>query len=355
MTFARVLIAGGAGFIGTHVARHLLETRAAAAVTSLDVVDPDDTVVGVKYFRHDVRQAIPDELAAGCDAVFNFAAVHKTPGHPDHEYFETNVAGATNVTNFCDKHGIATLVFTSSISVYGPSEQPLHEASPIRPNHAYGRSKWLAEEIHRAWLARAPNRKLVILRPAVVFGRGENGNFTRLVKLMRRGLFVFPGRKDTRKASGYVKELAHTLAFALTRANPYYLYNFAYRDCPTAEEICRLLTETGELHSPLGVVPLPAVELAGRTFEVLNACGLRNGMSRERIKKLTNSTYVVPQRLMDDGYPYQFSLASAFADWFAADPSLGVRPRMKAAERAGAVFQEPAMTSVDPMTRRTNA
>src|SRR5256885_10959409 len=55
-------------------------------------------------------------------SVFNLAAVHRTPGHPDHEYYDTNVAGALNVTAWCESQEIDSLAFTSSISVYGPTE-----------------------------------------------------------------------------------------------------------------------------------------------------------------------------------------------------------------------------------------
>jgi nucleoside-diphosphate-sugar epimerase len=330
MLYNRVLITGGAGFIGTHLARNLLESGAARAVTSLDIAAPADPVPGVNYLEHDVRQPFPGTLAADFDVVFNLAAVHRNPGHADYEYFESNIAGATNTTAFCDRAGIAELVFSSSISVYGPSDAPLDEDSPIRPNHAYGRSKWLAEEIHRAWLQRGGNRRLVIVRPAVVFGRGENNNYTRLVSLLRRGLFVYPGRTDTRKACGYVKELAHSLKFALERASPYYLYNFAFADCPTTKEICDLLVQVAALTPPRGVVPLAPLEFIAAGFEALNAIGIRNGISRDRIRKLTNSTHVLPRRLITDHYPYRFTLQSALIDWIASDPDLQVRLREKA-------------------------
>jgi nucleoside-diphosphate-sugar epimerase len=330
MPYNHVLITGGAGFFGTHLARNLLESGTARAVTSLDLVAPADPVPGVNYLEHDVRRSFPDTLASDLDAVFNLAAVHRTPGHADYEYFETNVAGATNATAFCDRAGIGNLVFTSSISVYGPSDAPLDEDSPIRPNHAYGRSKWLAEEIHRCWLQRGGNRRLVIVRPAVVFGRGEHNNYTRLVGLLQRGLFVYPGRSDTRKACGYVKELAHSLKFALERANPYYLYNFAFAECPTTKEICELLVRVAELTPPRGTVPLAPLEFLAAGFEALNAIGVRNGINRDRIRKLINSTHILPRRLVTDHYSYRFTLQSAFIDWIANDPDLNVRLRSTA-------------------------
>ena len=57
------------------------------------------------------------------DVIFNFAAVHRTPGHEDHEYFETNIRGAENVVAFAEKWNIKKIVFTSSIAPYGAAEE----------------------------------------------------------------------------------------------------------------------------------------------------------------------------------------------------------------------------------------
>src|ERR671918_513658 len=101
--------------------------------------------------------------------VVNLAAVHRTPGHADAEYHETNERGARTVTAFCARHGVPDLWFTSSIAVYGPSEVPVTEQSPLGPESTYGRSKLAAEAIHEAWVNDAPGRRLVVVRPGTVF------------------------------------------------------------------------------------------------------------------------------------------------------------------------------------------
>lgn len=83
------------------------------------------------------------------DIIFNFAAVHRTPGHEDHEYFETNIRGAENVVAFAERHGIKQIVFTSSIAPYGPSEELKSEDTLPTPNSAYGISKLVAEKYMR--------------------------------------------------------------------------------------------------------------------------------------------------------------------------------------------------------------
>lgn len=65
-----------------------------------------------------------------------FAAVHRTPGHEDHEYFETNIRGAENVVAFAEKWNIKKIVFTSSIAPYGAAEELKKETTLPTPNTA---------------------------------------------------------------------------------------------------------------------------------------------------------------------------------------------------------------------------
>lgn len=122
---------GGAGFIGSHLLRSLA-MRGYSDLVSVDLRPPHHPVQGVRYDIHDIRNPIPNDLADSQPyEVYNLAAVHRTPGHPDHEYFDTNVPGTVNVCAYCQNVGVKRLAFTSSIAVYGPSETPKSESSAL--------------------------------------------------------------------------------------------------------------------------------------------------------------------------------------------------------------------------------
>jgi nucleoside-diphosphate-sugar epimerase len=308
------VVFGGAGFIGSHLVSSL--TGAGASVLVADLTEPARLPAGARFLAADVRQPIELEPQGEDPLVFNLAAVHRTPGHPDHEYFETNVAGARNVTEFCARHGVTSLFFTSSISVYGPTEEPLSETSPLRPASAYGRSKLEAEQIHREWAGEDGGRRLVVVRPAAVFGPGENGNFTRLAAGLRKGFFFYPGRKDTLKACGYVDDLVRSLYFMWAAASPVVTYNYGYAEPPTLEAICTAFHESGGLPSPRGVIPARPMLAAAR---LLSAAGLKT-FDPERVRKLLASTNIQADELARRGFEYETDLSSAIARWYAADP-----------------------------------
>ena len=225
--FDSFVIFGGSGFVGTHMQHLLREKYPQARVYVADLL-ADGSENSQKI---DVRKPIEMQGDFGPNTlIFNFAAIHRTPGHPDYAYFETNIRGAENVCDFARKHGIENIVFTSSIAPYGAAEELKTEETLPTPNTPYGISKLVAEKIHREWAAENANRRLSIVRPGIVFGTGENGNMTRLYKGLASRKFAYAGRKDTIKACIYVKDLVRVmLAMAENVSAPkVQLYNCCY-------------------------------------------------------------------------------------------------------------------------------
>lgn len=310
------VIFGGTGFIGHHLARWLAD-RGARRIILADLAPPRQGLPEpAEFVECDVREPIGLTVEPGTVA-FNLAAVHRTPGHEDHEYFDTNVAGAQHVVDFCERSGIERLFFTSSIAVYGPSEDPITERTPPRPTIAYGHSKLEAERTHARWAERGSGRTLVTVRPGTVFGPGEGGNFTRLADALAKRRFVYPGRRDTIKACGYVEDLIESMWFAESLASPTITYNFGLARPPTIEDVCTAFCEVGGFPQPRLVAPKPAIIAAAGALKRLGA----SSFDPERVLKLVRSTHIVPQVLIDRGYPYRFDLRSAFADWHSREPA----------------------------------
>jgi nucleoside-diphosphate-sugar epimerase len=288
-------------------------------VVVADLVSPSD-------IQWDVR--VPGnraEFPSDVELVVNLAAVHREPGHAPHEYFETNVSGANNVVRLCSELAARRLVFASSISVYGPTERAVTEADVIAPVTAYGRSKAEAEDIHRGWQASAPTeRRLQIIRPAVVFGDGEDNNFSRLRHAIVNGRFVYPGRRDTLKASGYVRDFVPAIEHVDRHGAAVEAFNSAFPVVPTIEAVCVAMAKAAGVSRPRISIPTAPMKLAGSIAERVGV-GNRIGLSRRRIEKLVASTNVVPARLMALGFEWRYDLETAIADWFAEQPMTGLR------------------------------
>ncbi len=309
----RILVTGASGFIGTRLVARL--QGRGHPVVALDLEPPRVRLEGVAYHRADVREPLAPEFGAGAARIYNLAAVHRTPGHPAQAYYETNLLGALNVTALAEACGIATVVFTSSISVYGPSEQAMTETSPLHPTSPYGRSKRMAELLHEAWQGREAGRRLVIVRPGVVFGPGERGNFTYLARALARGAFFYPGRKDTIKSGGYVDELLEALDFALAQTDARTLFNFAYPALSTTEDIVHAFARVCGFKGRHATLPVAPLYVAAGVFEVANRLGLPNPVHRERVLKLVKSTKVTPGWLQARGYPFRTDLEQALTAW----------------------------------------
>lgn len=306
----RVLITGGSGFIGTHYARRLLNDG--CVVYNLDVVEPRFEHERYFFIRQDVR-ALSECNIDDIDIILNFAAIHTTPGHPCHEYYETNVSGANEICALAERNGIKEIVFTSSISVYGPDEGQKDESTVLTPNSAYGYSKMLAEKIHQSWLKRNEGAKLTIVRPAVVFGPGEGGNFTRLATMLCKGGFVYPGRKDTIKSCIYVEDLIHAIEQARATGNRYELFNGAYTERYTLEQIIETFRTKYYPNAKTIMIPKFVVISAAKLLGMFNFLNI--GIHPERVMKLIKSTNIYPTWLVANKVELPGDLSSALERW----------------------------------------
>lgn len=256
------IIFGGSGFIGTHLIHLLKELHPDSNIYDLDIVMPGEEGVvpgiveknkGVKYIRCDVRKPIDVEIeTTKDDVVFNLAAVHRTPGHEDIEYFETNIRGAENVTAWVECKGIKKMIFTSSIAPYGAAEALKKETTLPTPNTPYGISKLVAEKIHETWKEKNQGQ-LIIVRPGIVYGKGEHGNMTRLYAGVKKHYFFYT-RKDTIKACIYVKELVHFFLWALEN-NKEGVWNCTFEPAYNIEQICEAMKKATGMKRFIPTVP----------------------------------------------------------------------------------------------------
>jgi nucleoside-diphosphate-sugar epimerase len=219
----RITIIGGSGFVGTRLA-----TRLIGAGYIVTIADKNDS----KKYSHlwvyaDVREPETLEKAfVGSDVVINLAAEHRDDVTPKSLYDEVNVTGAENVCNACTKLGIKKIIFASSVAVYGFAPVGTDESGAINYFNDYGRTKWLAEEKYRAWLACDAEYTLTIIRPAVIFGEQNRGNVYNLLRQIAGGKFPMVGKGTNVKSMAYVENVVAFIEYSLNNLPGEHLFNY---------------------------------------------------------------------------------------------------------------------------------
>lgn len=317
----QILLFGGSGFIGRHLVTSLA-ARGEYQITIADLNPPVNTMASnIQFQTCDIRKPIATQLSTKPDIIVNLAALCTEPGYAPDEYYATNTTGAGNVIDYCQAIDCKELWFTSSMSVYEYGESIKNEQVMPNPVTHYGKSKLAAEHLHLSWLEENSDHRLLIVRPAVIFGPGEHGNFTRLAKTLRSGYFAYPGRKDTIKANGHVEDLVDSILFMSERLERYQLFNFAYPHISTIETICRAICDIAGYRQPRLVIPPPFMYGVAKSFTLLNRFGIRTDIHPMRITKLISSTNIYPAALLEHGYEFKASLTTSLEKWFRSSPT----------------------------------
>lgn len=268
---SHIVITGANGFVGHALSRVLLE----CGHTVTGVVRRAGTCVpGVSEWVFSGRDfdgleaAWPAGLQADC-IVHLAARVHvmrDDARDPDAAFRATNVDGTLRVADAARRHGVARLVYVSSIKAVAETDagQPLRETDPAAPQDAYGRSKRAAEDALRE-RQRRDGLDVVIARPPLVYGPEVRANFLSLLNAVWKGIPLPLGAIDAHRSLVFVDNLADALMHCATdprAANQ--CFHIADDEAPTVTELLRRIGQ--HLGRPARLLPVPPglLRAAGR-------------------------------------------------------------------------------------------
>ena len=152
MTFPRILVVGGAGYIGSHMVKML--GRLGCQVTTLDDLSSGhrDAVLAGNFVLGSCgdRAVLDAVLSRGFDGVMHFASfiqVGESVQHPD-KYYQNNVVNTLTLLDAMRAHGIHRFIFSSTAATMGePQYIPIDERHPQQPINPYGRTKLMVEQL----------------------------------------------------------------------------------------------------------------------------------------------------------------------------------------------------------------
>lgn len=273
----KILITGGAGYIGSHVAKALLEENK-HEITIIDnlckgtmrAIDALRSVGEFEFINmnlEDINRL--DEVFASrkFDAIIHFAAfieVFESTKNPL-KYYLNNTSNAINLITLCNKYGVGKFVFSSTAATYGePDKGQVEESDAQNPINAYGRSKLMTEWVLKDAALANKNFKYAILRYFNVAGASTDGllgqnypNATHLIKVAtqtiigkRDKMSIFGDDYDTRDGSCirdyiHIEDLAsaHLSALEYLRENDSEIFNVGYGKGYSVKEVIKAAKE----------------------------------------------------------------------------------------------------------------
>lgn len=286
-------VIGGSGFIGTRLMRRLK----ALEKYDLKVIDKaasksfaECSVLADVRSLGMLRDAVTDQ-----SVIVNLAAEHRDDVRPLSLYNEVNVGGAKNICIVAREKGVKTIIFTSSVAVYGFAPIGTDESGTIAPFNDYGRTKYEAEQVFRVWQEEVPQeRTLVIIRPTVVFGEQNRGNVYNLLRQVASGKFFMVGQGENRKSMAYVENVAAFIEYSMSFKPGVHIYNLIDKPDFTMNTLVKSVNRIlGRAQNIKFRLPFTVGLLIGKGFDLVAALtGKRFAISSIRVKKFcANSVY----------------------------------------------------------------
>ena len=312
------LITGGSGFIGSHFHKAIPNNE----IINLDLAEPlfehdAHFIKGDIRVKDDVKKAIEGR---GIRTIISLAAKHHDFGIGHDEYFDTNEDGTRIICECASEFDIKEIIFYSSVAVYG-SNNPVttEETAPI-PDLPYGASKLAGEKVLIDWAREDPNRKVLIIRPTVVFGPNNVANMYKLIRQIDSGFYFHLGQASNVKSLAYVENLVKATLFLKNRMKQgVAIYNYSDEPHLTSHQIAETIATTLNRRIRFWL-PTRIGILLGLPFDMLiKLTGKNLPISSARIRKLGTQTYHSAAKIAQEEFHPSYSTLEGIrkmVDWY---------------------------------------
>ena len=283
----KYILVGGSGFVGSALVKLLGEKNCQIFDKENSLLYPEITKIA------DVRKPKQIVFNNNIDSLVLLAAEHRDDVSPKSLYYDVNVTGTINILNKMDEFNIKSLIFTSSVAIYGLNKNNPDENHSEDAFNDYGKSKWLAEQEIKKWYEKDPEGKSVtIIRPTVIFGEGNRGNVYNLLKQMSLGKFIMIGDGLNKKSMAYIGNIVSFIKNKLElNQKGYEIYNYADKPDFNMKDLTILVNKKMNLKNRSFYLPYLIGIIIGCCFDFLSfILGKNLPISTVRIKKFCATT-----------------------------------------------------------------
>jgi UDP-glucose 4-epimerase len=312
-----LLVTGARGFVGQGLLTFLNGRGISGVATGRSA--PEALPAGWQgRTRNDVLQG---RIASPVDAVVHLEVKQHVPRPTPAdvaEFVAVNVGGTREWLEWAAGQGVSRFVFLSSIKAVAPGSGSMPEDSPAEHASPYGRSKAEAEAAVCEWAAADAGRTAVILRPAPVYGPGNEANLAAFVRQILAGKPCLIGRGETRKSVVSRTNLCAAIAFAAEKPGPgCHVFNVSDADTLTLAELAEMIAGLGQASPPRRIPAWLAAAVApvGDAIEALT--GRDFPLTSARLRAIRETTIFPCDKLLAAGFKHPQTTREGLAEMVA--------------------------------------
>lgn len=302
----KILIIGGSGFVGTRLIEQTLQSNEIINLDKRESAFFQEKSLLVDITNKDSLQ----HHVKNVEVVILLAAEHRDDVSPTSLYYDVNVQGMRNVLEAMEANNVKSLVFTSSVAIYGLNKLNPNEIHSVDPFNDYGKSKWQAEQLLQNWYKTHPDWNINIIRPTVIFGERNRGNVYNLLKQIAGGKFLMIGKGNNKKSMAYVGNVVAFIQYLIeNKTSGYNVYNYVDKPDFTMNELVSVVSKVLKKHIPQIKIPYALGMLAGYGFDLLaKITGKKLSVSSVRVKKFCATTQYDATAAHFSGFVAPYSL-----------------------------------------------
>ncbi len=283
-----ILITGGSGFVGSNLINVLSNSN---SILNIDKKESKWHKSISKILNINDEQNL-NKIQFQADMIIHLAAEHRDDVKPKSLYQEVNVEGTKNIIKFAENRDINSIIFFSSVAVYGFAKRGTDENGKINPFNDYGSTKWLAEVELNKWYEKNPEkRRLIIIRPTVIFGPRNRGNFYNLINQVASSKFVMVGRGKNYKSLAYIDNVIDFVKKSLELDKGNYCFNFIDKPESNMNKIMSVIYEALGKKKPKIYIPFFIAYSLAKLLDISSFISKKKfAISSIRIKKFCSDT-----------------------------------------------------------------